>query len=214
MTKLHLFFGNVEKEERWIDAVQQKGYRLVRADPSFGRYHFERCQVPPPDVRLDYRAFENKAAFLDYVTLFADSGWRHLGGSYQSGLQVFAKASPDAETEIFSDGASKAEMYSRMGGHLLTMSVILFPIWVVICTTGMLDISRMLNPKAQYFTPGLWEEQGFTFWRQFLFETPFALGRAYGGLLLLVLMLVPLVASGWAYWKYHRAKAAATPAKE
>ncbi len=34
-----------------------------------------------------------------------------------------------------------------------------------------------LNPDAIYLKPGLWELEGATFWRAFLFETPFALLR-------------------------------------
>ncbi len=206
MTKYHFLFQSVEKEEQWIEKILDKGYWLVRAKPLFGQYQFEKRPEKAPRVRLDYRVFETKAQFLDYQTLFMDCGWRHLGGDWQSGIQVFAQASPAAGEALFSDPSSKAAVYARMGRHWLTTSITMFPILVVMQTTGMLDVSRMWNLKAQYLTPGLWETQGFTFWRLFLFETPFALGRAYLGLLLLLVLLLSLGFSLWAFARYYRAK--------
>jgi len=42
---------------------------------------------------------------------------------------------------------------------------------------GFLDIKVLLHPKELYFTPGLWEKSGMSFWFSFLFETPLALMR-------------------------------------
>lgn len=49
-------------------------------------------------------------------------------------------------------------------------------------------LQDLLNMKAQYLTPGLWQMEGIEFWSALIFETPFALIRS-GALNLLILAL-------------------------
>lgn len=65
-------------------------------------------------------------------------------------------------------------------------------IFLISCINGTIDISSILNPKQWYYTPGLWEKEGSDFWRAFLFETPFALGRGIWWLVYLIIFIVSI----------------------
>lgn len=62
------------------------------------------------------------------------------------------------------------------------------------------------DPKALYYTPGLWEKTGAAFWTAFLFETPFALGRGFAWLLFPLLIGLYLIFSAMAKSRYRRLK--------
>lgn len=53
---------------------------------SFG-YKFGSMEPEDVTVRIDYRIFKSKEDFVDYCTLFEDSGWKHLAGNKNSGVQ-------------------------------------------------------------------------------------------------------------------------------
>ncbi len=105
MIKHRLFFSNMQKEEDWINRVIAKGYRLKSLIP--GRYQFEKldssynaktfrketesCCGFLPIVKLDFRKFASLEDFKDYVTLFEDSGWRHIVPKGHSILKKYSQ---------------------------------------------------------------------------------------------------------------------------
>lgn len=202
MRKLKCFI-DFAKEERWLEGMSRKGYRL--AGVGFG-YNF--VPVPPQEatVRVDCRMFHNKSDYADYLALFEDSGWVHLAGSRYSGTQYFQKAGEHAQDDIFSDAGSKAERFRRLAGVWLGLAAVYLPLWVVQMTTGTVDAGAILNPRLLYYTPGLWEKTGAAFWGAFLFETPFALMRGFGWLLLVALIFVYIGFSLKAHLLYRKAK--------
>jgi hypothetical protein len=186
-----LFISNMKKEEDWINQYIKQGYRLVRKS-GLGRYEFTKCEDDTNEyiVRIDFRTFKNMMEFTEYVTLFNDSGWRLLKGSQQSGYLYFEKVSPTADPDIFSDQTSRADMYRRKSNYWLGLFAVYLPTLVVFQTTGVFDLNKIIHPQALYYTPGLWEMSGVKFWKAFLFETPFALGRGFIGYLFLIIILV------------------------
>lgn len=192
MVKHKLFIVNLKKEEAWLDAWNRRGYRLTQVRPATGRYKFERAAEGEfiPKVRIDVRTFRKMDEFQDYLELFKDCGWRHLYGTKTSGTQYFIQSRPDADGEIFSDGASRAGRYKRLSDLWLQLLCCYLPLLVVFQMTGAFDLNKMLHPKLLYLTPGLWELSGLSFWRAFLFETPFALGRGFAGVLFLLFTLL------------------------
>lgn len=167
-------FINYTKEEKWLNEMSKKGYEPTNA--SLG-YTF--VKINPQDIiyRIDYRTFNTKQDFIDYCTMFEDSGWSHILGSKSSGKQYFKKVSVNSDDDIFSDNISKADRYKRASNIWLSFSSMYFTILISLALTGAINLKAFINPKELYFTPGLWESTGLTFWRKFLFETPFALGR-------------------------------------
>lgn len=170
------FFINYDKEEKWLNEMLKKGYELE--DVSFG-YKFRFTKPQDNRIRIDYRTFKKKEDFIDYCSLFEDSGWNHIAGTKSCGTQYFKKIDENSEEDIFSDDISKAGRYKRLSDMWMTLAVSYFPIFVALVSMKCIDINAMLNPKLLYYTPGLWEMSGTSFWRHFLFETPFAVLRGF-----------------------------------
>lgn len=205
MTK-HRIFINIDKEETWINSVVSQGYRLKNVT-SFGKYVFENYPAKEKDasapengtapknpqdgqflplVRMDFRTFSKKQDFIEYLTLFEDAGWRHVSGSKSEGNQYFERMRPDCQEEIFSDSASRAGRYRRLSEMWMALFAVYLPLLIVYLNAPPLDVSSW---KDLFYTPGLWESSGAEFWMAFLFELPFALGRAIGGLFPLMLLI-------------------------
>lgn len=169
-------FINYNKEEKWLNEMSKKGYEPTNA--SFG-YTF--TNINPEDItyKIDYRTFKTKEDFINYCTIFEDSGWKHILGSKYSRKQYFKKVSEDSNDDIFSDRISKANRYKRASNLWLSFASVYFLILIVFALKGMINLNAFINPKELYYTPGLWESTGLTFLLKFLFETPFALGRGF-----------------------------------
>lgn len=167
-------FVDFDKEEAWLNRRAAEGWLVVKA--GFG-HTFAAIAPGSAVVRVDYRPSMSAADFDDYRNLFWDSGWQHVAGTRGSGAQYFASFSGDANADIFSDPGSKAERYRRA---MAVTSALLLPFVVI---TIALWIQGGLSVDL-YLTPGLWEMQGWQFARAFALETPFALLRLAGPLLL------------------------------
>lgn len=202
MIKHRLFFSNMQKEEDWINRVIAKGYRLKSLIP--GRYQFEKldssynaktfrkqtesCCGFLPLVKLDFRKFASLEDFKDYVTLFEDSGWRHIAGNRSEGPQYFEKIQPNSPDDIFSDSTSSANRYRRMFYIQLGIYTLEIALIIVLLINIIVQLLSFSNWKSLYYTPGLWELHGLSFWKAFLLETPLALLRS--GFLLPLLAVV------------------------
>ncbi|HIZ80763.1 MAG TPA: DUF2812 domain-containing protein [Candidatus Mediterraneibacter pullistercoris] len=216
MKKYHFPFIDLDKEEEWINKYIRQGWRLRSI---FGlRYEFvskETGSAPHigevrPDenaflVRCDVRSFSQYPEYQNYLMMFEDAGWRHVSGNMNGDLQYFERIRPDASGQLFSDIVSRAERYLRMTKRYLTTLLIYFSGMLAFFMTNDFRVQNLFNMKDMYFTPGLWDRSGLSFWASFLFETPFALLR--GGVLHLLMILVfalELYAVGKSYWLYKR----------
>ncbi|MBA4509618.1 DUF2812 domain-containing protein [Clostridium sporogenes] len=182
MRKFRLF-TDYNKEEKWLNEMYKKGYELKNI--SFG-YKFRSIEPEDATVRIDYRIFNKKENFIDYCTLFEDSGWKHLAGSKNSGVQYFKKIHENSQEDIFSDDISKVARYKRLSDHSMMFALCFFALSISLISNGSINVNLILNPKLLYYTPGLWERTGVAFWGGLLFETPFALGRS-------IVFLIPLI---------------------
>lgn len=182
------FFLDLDKEEKWLNEMAKQGWILARKSL---RYKFERGEEKL--IKIDYRTFKSKKDLEDYLLLFEDSGWTHLAGDKSSGRQYFMKEDSNANDDIFSDQRSKAERYKRMADVWLNLAISYIPIAVTLSLTKFADFGSILNPKSLYLTPGLWELTGLSFWKAFLFETPFALGRGFAWSIFPVLIILYII---------------------
>ncbi|MEK5038337.1 DUF2812 domain-containing protein [Sporosarcina sp. FSL K6-3457] len=170
------FFINFEKEEQWLEQMASDGYHLKS---TFMGYQFQRGKSEAATIKIDFRKFRRKEDFIDYCTLFEDSGWKHLTGSKVSGIQHFKRIDDTAGDDIFSDNNSKATRYKRYANMFFELAICYLPLVVVFYSADLIDPKVLINPKELYFTPGLWDSTGISFWFSFLFETPFALVRGF-----------------------------------
>lgn len=170
------YFIDFDKEEKWLSAMAKQGYQLV--DRSFG-YKFRFTTPEDATIKIDYRKFKKQANFVDYFTLFEDSGWKHIVGKKNSGTQYFKKIGEESDDDIFSDKVSKAGKYKRLSETFIEMAICYIPILVALIATDVINFDVLVNPKELYLTQGLWDMNVGLFWKAFLFETPFALVRGF-----------------------------------
>ncbi len=114
---------NDEQEEAWLTEMARQGWHL-REPGVFGFYTFERGTARNVIYRLDFKtAGKDKE---EYLQLFADAGWDHVGE--MGGWQYFRTEAAEGEApEIYTDKASKIHKYQRLFFFL----VIFLPIYSV-----------------------------------------------------------------------------------
>jgi Protein of unknown function (DUF2812) len=175
MKKLRFFF-DFDKEENWLQKMAAKGWQL---ESVFLTYTFRKTTPDTPLIRMDYHAFYSQSRYQDYLTLFEDSGWKHIAGYKSMGMQYFMRIRDDASEDIFSDTASKAGRYKRVSEMWLS----LFVCYIVIFSSFISNSSLMtmlhyiFHPETAFLTPGLWSLTGSDFWSAFFKELPFAFPR-------------------------------------
>ncbi|MGQ3540975.1 DUF2812 domain-containing protein [Bacillus cereus] len=168
------FFLDFEKEEKWLEEMAWKGYQLEST--TFG-YTFRYTEPEDATIKIDHRVFSRKSDFINYCTLFEDSGWEHIAGNRWSGTYYFKKVNEESEDDIFSDPMSRAGKYKRLSKTFLELAICYLPILFLFMYSNTMNLGAFVNSKALYLTPGLWDKQGVSFLWSFLFETPFALMR-------------------------------------
>ena len=113
---------NDEGEEAWLSQMAQRGWHLVR--PALGFYPFVQGEPKNIVYRLDYKSSDKDMA--EYVQLFADAGWQHVGA--MGGWQYFRKEAAEGESpEIYTDNTSKVQKYQRV----MMLLVIFLPIFLI-----------------------------------------------------------------------------------
>lgn len=65
------FFLDFEKEEKWLRKMEQNGY-LFEKKSLF--YYFTKTNPSNGVIKIDYRRFKNYKDFMDYISMFEDSG--------------------------------------------------------------------------------------------------------------------------------------------
>ncbi len=192
-------FLSLEKEEAWLNKQLQEGLELI-ALPGNLYYQFEeRTDSTEKVIRLDYRKFSSKEEFENYLQFMTDSGWKHISGEYNSGVQYFSGMKGDTP-ELFSDTSSLMAREKRIrNGKVVTL--LLLQSYIFLFLRNSFDLSYLHLRKA-FLTPGLWEKSGLHFLTSFLFELPFALIRLVVHLGLpigIVLVIGGLVSAQWHY---------------
>ncbi|CAM4302733.1 MULTISPECIES: DUF2812 domain-containing protein [Bacillus cereus group] len=191
------FFLDFEKEEKWLEEMAWRGYQLE--SDTFG-YTFRYTEPEDATIKIDHRVFSRKSDFINYCTLFEDSGWEHIAGNWWSGTHYFKKVNEESEDDIFSDQMSRAGKYKRLSKTFLELAICSIPILILFMFNDTIHLGALANPKELYFTPGLWDKQGVSFLWAFLFETPLALMRGFAWLFIPVAIVMYLVCS----YKAHR----------
>jgi fatty acid desaturase len=108
--------------------------------------------------------------------------------------------------DIFSDVDSKAARYRRKAEMWISLLTAFIPIYIVLILTGTIDEAAFLDPKALYYTPGLWDKAGADFWGAFLFETPFVLFRGFFWMLPPVMIVIYFILAAKANRLYENTK--------
>lgn len=188
--KILKIFLDIEKEERWLNEMSEKGYALISKSL---RYKFDKTEIIDRTVRVDFRTFKSKSDYVDYKILFEDSGWKYVAGSKNSGNHYFEKILNGEVDDIFSDEFSRVAKLKRYTTYWAFYSLI-----ILIATSGVRDMT--MNPKELFLTPGLWDMVGTEFWRAFWIEVPAVFLRAFYSVGFILLVF------GYIYVTYASAK--------
>ena len=193
------FFLRFDKEEKWLEDMAKQGWLLSQ------KFLFYEFQKPVPEnktIRIDFIRPKSEQDFMDYCTLFEDSGWKHIAGTKTLGTQYFLKRNDDSSEDIFSDKISKARRYKLLSVLWLIWVMSFLSFFIAMKNGGWVQFDLLFHPKEWYLTPGLWELSGCQFWLAFLFETPFALMRGIGWIMPIVAMFLSIgfvIKSQWLY---------------
>lgn len=192
MNKYRLFI-DPEKEEMWINKIQQDGYRLVSNTLDF-IYTFEETDEKYI-TRTDYQNHMSKERYDEYLNIHEEFGWEHIrGGRFGMTQQIWSKIE-DGNDTLFSDRDSKINFYKRQMNFTGSLAF-LFLIYSF--------IFEPVTGNNLFLTSGLWDMQGTEFWRAFLFELPFAIMRFLPAILFPIAAVLFFVS----YYKLDQAKKA------
>lgn len=160
-------FIDFKKEEKWLEEMAKQGYHLKSV--SFG-YTF-RVAIPEDEkIKMDYRMFKRRRDFIDYCTLFEDSGWEHIAGSWWTGNQYFKRMDKDSGDDIFSDTTSRAGKYKRLSTSLMQLAISYVTLFTLMCVAGVMNVNIILVMKELFLEGELWDAVS-----NILIESPFAL---------------------------------------
>ena len=193
MKKLRIF-TNAQREEQWLNKMLQNGWQLKNVN-GINVYSFEKTSNRQQILRIDCQSFASKEKFKQYKALYEEFGWVHLEGSRSSLLQYWLNPSNKDDT-LFSDQSSEKHYLQRLSRVYGTCAS--FFLFLTFCVFQ--NSSQFTNIKTAYFTPGLWDKNGFDFWSAFLFETPLALLRFGSPWLMLIFGFIFLNT----YFKYKK----------
>ena len=122
-----------EQEEQWLASMSAQGWHLIRLK-GISSYEFRKGDPANYTYRLDFHEVSKKDR-ADYLALFADAGWEHLGE--MSGWQYFRRLhSENVPVEIFTDTDSKMAKYKRVKTNQYYLLVIYLALWVVFSGGG------------------------------------------------------------------------------
>lgn len=171
MIKFKIFF-DIEKEEQWLNHMLSKGWVCANVI-SGGFYSFKKTDNLEQVIRIDFQQDLKKEERTNYKQLYEDFGWQALKEKSYDGSYYWLKRK-DGNDELFSDNDSQIAKYKRFMKHSSNWAIIFF-IWLLMFYSN--DNFYPFNIKDAYFTPGLWDKEGFSFVFSFLFETPLAIMR-------------------------------------
>jgi hypothetical protein len=115
------FAWQEEKEEKWLREMSNKGWHLNRV--GFFNYKFKKGRPVDMVYKFDFKILR-KSEMDDYIMMFKDSGWEHIG-NFGSWFYFRTDAKGDHGLELYSDNRSMIEKYRRL---LLVLGVISFPV--------------------------------------------------------------------------------------
>lgn len=167
MKKFKLFI-DMKKEEQYLKEMAEKGWGLVKYS-AYNRYTFEKIHPESLSYRIDYQMFKKKGDYTDYLTLFEDSGWKHISGSQSSGFHFFLPVNDtNQDLDIFSDSQSSRARYKRLYNQA-TIWLALMVVYFILLQPSFENIS------SWYLAPTIWEYSGLQLVGMIVMQTFFVL---------------------------------------
>jgi len=126
-----------EKEEVWLSNMAREGWHLKDLGLP-GNYTFESGKPREDRYRMDF--IIDRKNYQNYLQLFEDAGWEHLGEL--GGWQYFrTRADGKDVPEIYTDKDSKVQKYQR----LFTYLTIFFPVLFIFTIHPIEETSKLVD---------------------------------------------------------------------
>jgi len=122
-----IFEWEDEKEEKWLEQMAEKGWRLVSVAPCV--YKFQRSESEKVVFRLDYKMSSDKD-YQEYLMLFKDAGWE-LFATFSNWHYFKIKPENKEVPEIYNSSKSKAQKYRRLLKILPGVLALVPPYWLL-----------------------------------------------------------------------------------
>jgi hypothetical protein len=119
---------NDDKEERWLNRMARAGWHL--SAPRGIYYRFEMGDPADMVYRMDY-ARPGKSGRGEYLGLFKDAGWEHVG-DFSNWHYFRTPAGSGPVPEIHSDLESRVAKYRRVLGLLAILMVV---VWIPVLSS-------------------------------------------------------------------------------
>lgn len=122
------FVWNYEKDESWLTGLSEEGLHLDK--PGVIRNRFVKNADVRYVYRMDYQKIHGQEQVNEYISLFEDSGWEHVGTVI--GWHYFRKPYREGETyEIYTDRLSVKQLLQRVQTTLGILAVANVPLLIM-----------------------------------------------------------------------------------
>jgi hypothetical protein len=158
MKRFYRFFGGLlDSQEKWLNQMSQKGYRLIKAGKI--SYEFEECRPGEYQYAVEYDAQQSMKGKEEYRAFLEELGcrvfyknvnlnfsigkmrWRPYGGamgrvsaspgSYNKEILIIEKKNDGKPFELHTTNADKADYYKPLRNAWLSVAAIflVFAVW-------------------------------------------------------------------------------------
>ena len=118
----YFMLPDYEKEEEYLREMHKDGWKFTHVTLP-GNYHFEKCEPEDVVYRIDFNP-QSADQKRGYVRMFEVYGWEYLQDLNE--FSYFRKPAAEADTEIFSDNASKVDMMRRVFAKRMVPVLVVF----------------------------------------------------------------------------------------
>lgn len=190
MKKFKLFV-DMDAEATFLNSMAKSGYTFVKLS-WLSIYTFTHDTNSNMEYHIDYRHFNSRGNFVEYITFFEDNGWKHIAGTRNSGKQYFV-SEDGKQKELFSDVESKAARYKRLVCNigfclaLLAIDLMLF-LFLSLSQNRHLYTMDLVNG-------GIWQKRGGDFWFTLVTELPMFLAKYVIPVILVIITVFYFVLS-------------------
>lgn len=150
--EFHYFMlPDYEKEEEYLREMHRDGWKFTHVTLP-GVYHFEKCDPDDIVYRIDFNP-QSADKKRDYIRMFEDYGWEYLQDLNE--FSYFRKSAEEADTEIFSDNASKVDMMRRIFTKRMIPVLVIFFCCMLPNVTNILRLGITHARPFEYILFGL-----------------------------------------------------------
>ena len=131
--KCYRFFGGLlNTQEKWLNKMSEKGYRLVRTGKLL--YEFEKCKPDEVTYCVEFIGEKSKESSIDYANFLEDMGYKvffkNINLNYSVGILIVEKANDGKPFELHTSYDDKEKYYRNLRNPWLFL-LLMFALFAV-----------------------------------------------------------------------------------